>query len=251
MLRDSVQTGFRLLGAQSGSFESVILRLLRAPPWEESLANNITMARLRLGFWGTHGFYWPYSPKYNLLPQFHWVVWVGFALLVISALLDAIDGPVARRLDGRETAFGRFIDPLADKVIVWSAFSILLHLYGIDPWLVIPIIGIVLYDIDTSYRRARDNKKMQPNRFAKAKQWPLNVGVAVLLLGAVLGWNGESGFTVLDVPLQQFAARCGGLLLWAALLLAGASACVYHKREVLWVYYKNALIIQRMTALFF
>ncbi|MBI5457941.1 CDP-alcohol phosphatidyltransferase family protein [Candidatus Kaiserbacteria bacterium] len=232
MPTDLAKTGFQFLGARPGSFESVILRLIKAPPWEESVANNITMARLRLGFWGTLGFYWPYSPKHDFLPLFHWAVWIALASLIIAALLDAADGPVARKFDGRETAFGRFIDPLADKAIAWSAFSVLLHLYGAELWLAIPIAGIVAYDVDTSYQRARDNKKMQPNQFAKAKQWPLNIGVGALLFAAFLDPSVTPWFNVGSLSLLRFIASCGGLFLWIAFVLAAISAGIYHKQQL-------------------
>jgi len=234
-----------ILGSQPGRFELAILRLLKSPPWEETLANNITMARMRIGFYGIHGLYWPYV----LLPQFHWMVWGAFIALVVAASLDGVDGLVARTLKC-ESDFGRFIDPFADKTIVWSAFFVLMYHYQGAWWLLTPVIGILLYDVSVSWARMND-KEMRTNWVAKWKQWPLDIGCGALLVGVLLDWNVVYGVGGNRAAAYDFTRIGGGLLLWIALILAAVSAFIYHKRRILLAYYRGALTIQRMTALFF
>lgn len=66
-------------------------------------------------------------------------VWYGkiLALLVfaVASLTDFYDGRIARR-DGTETSFGRFMDPLADKLLVSSALIAFVVLGMVEAWIV-------------------------------------------------------------------------------------------------------------------
>ena len=245
MLKRTTLATLRLLGGQPGYLESLFLRLLKSPPWEETIANNITMARMRIGFWGIHGFYWPYV----LLPQFHWAMWGTLSALIIAASLDAVDGKVARKLNC-ETAFGRFIDPLSDKVIAWSGFCVLLNHYDMSWCLVAPATGIVLYDILVSWTRIHD-KNMRTNLVAKFKQWPLDIGIGMLLVGVLIDWNVAHGFDVDMTTIYTIATLGGTMCLWAALILATISAYIYTGEKLVRTYYDQVPMIQRITILFF
>ncbi len=79
-----------------------------------------------------------------LVPPAGWLLWTGeyrgaFAVVLIAALSDALDGEIARRFDLR-TRFGEVLDPLADKLLV-AVVVLMLFIQGFLPlWLV----GIVL-----------------------------------------------------------------------------------------------------------
>ena len=62
-----------------------------------------------------------------------------FALLV-AGLTDAIDGPIARKLNQR-TRLGTFLDPLADKLLLTSGFISLSMLHLVPSWLVILVVS--------------------------------------------------------------------------------------------------------------
>ena len=61
-------------------------------------------------------------------------------LFVVAALTDWLDGWLARRW-GVVTAFGAFLDPVADKLIVAAALVMLLSLDRAQPWVAFVIIG--------------------------------------------------------------------------------------------------------------
>ena len=69
-------------------------------------------------------------------------VWMILSLLIFVAAsaTDALDGYIARR-DHLITDFGKFMDPLADKILVCSAFICLTALGRIGAWIVIVIIA--------------------------------------------------------------------------------------------------------------
>lgn len=66
----------------------------------------------------------------------------GFALLslLLAGATDAIDGPIARRLNQR-TKLGTFLDPLADKLLLTSGFISLSMLHLVPSWLVILVVS--------------------------------------------------------------------------------------------------------------
>ena len=61
-------------------------------------------------------------------------------LFFIASLTDFFDGFIARRLKV-ESSFGRFLDPIADKVLVTSALIMLIALDRVDAWIVMLIIS--------------------------------------------------------------------------------------------------------------
>ena len=68
-------------------------------------------------------------------------VWNIAALLIFAAasLTDYFDGKIART-SGQITTFGKFMDPLADKMLTTAAFLVFMDIDLISPWVVIIIL---------------------------------------------------------------------------------------------------------------
>lgn len=66
--------------------------------------------------------------------------WIADVVFIIASLTDMADGKIARKY-GLVTNFGKFMDPLADKMLVSSAFICLVELGRIPAWIVIVIIA--------------------------------------------------------------------------------------------------------------
>ena len=65
---------------------------------------------------------------------------VATVLFVVTALTDWLDGYLARKLN-QTSAFGAFLDPVADKFLVCAALLILVHLGRVNALLALVIIG--------------------------------------------------------------------------------------------------------------
>lgn len=66
--------------------------------------------------------------------------WIALAVYVIACGTDALDGYIARKRN-LITNFGKFMDPLADKLLVCSALICFVKTQQIAAWIVIIIIG--------------------------------------------------------------------------------------------------------------
>ena len=95
-----------------------------------NLPNAITMARIAL------------------IPVFLWFTFfesrvdsfLAALLFTLTGATDFLDGWVARR-KGLVTVIGKFLDPLADKLIVMAALVMLVHLGRIAAWVVIVVMA--------------------------------------------------------------------------------------------------------------
>ena len=93
-------------------------------------ANKLTMLRVLL------------IPVYMIVLYwgFHGSMYVALAIFIIASLTDMLDGKIARKYN-LVTNFGKFMDPLADKLLVCSALICMIELRELPAWMVIIIIS--------------------------------------------------------------------------------------------------------------
>ena len=71
------------------------------------------------------------------------------AIFIIASLTDKLDGYLARK-NNQVTTFGKFLDPLADKILVLAAMMMLVEMAKLPAW--IPIIVLAREFIVSGYR---------------------------------------------------------------------------------------------------
>ncbi|MEM6647562.1 MAG: CDP-diacylglycerol--glycerol-3-phosphate 3-phosphatidyltransferase [Bacteroidota bacterium] len=99
--------------------------------------------------------------------------WVGFtlaaALFIYAAISDYWDGKLARER-GTSSRLGRFLDPLADKVLVLGTFIVLAIQYPqVVPWWAVALVAI--RDVAVTAFRSYVEAKGQSLRTTSAAKW--------------------------------------------------------------------------------
>jgi len=96
-----------------------------------NLPNKLTMLRVIMI---------PFFIVFLLVPVTPYDKWIALAIFILASLTDLLDGKIARKYN-LVTNFGKFMDPLADKLLVCSALICLIELNKIPAWMVIIIIA--------------------------------------------------------------------------------------------------------------
>ncbi len=110
--------------------------------------------------------------------------WLAFALFTAAGLTDFLDGYLARSWD-QVTRFGRFLDPVADKIMVAAVLFMMVARDWITGWLVLAALVILIREILVSGLReflAEINIGVPVSRLAKWKTALQMIAVALLLL---------------------------------------------------------------------
>ncbi|KAA2212284.1 CDP-diacylglycerol--glycerol-3-phosphate 3-phosphatidyltransferase [Teichococcus oryzae] len=145
--------------------------------------------------------------------QLPWGDVAACALFSAAAITDYFDGKIAR--DRKlVSAFGRMLDPIADKLLVGAALMLLAGLGRLSLWGLLPAIVILLREILVSGLReylASLAVGLPVTRLAKWK-----TGVQMTALGVLLA--GDTGAAALGLSILPIGAL-GELLLWLAAAL--------------------------------
>lgn len=139
-----------------------------------------------------------------------------FLIFVLSALTDYFDGYLARK-NNLVTTFGKFIDPIADKLIVNTALLLLAS--SNDITIIIPIIMISRDTIVDAIRLVASQKNvvLAASYLGKAKTMTQMIAICILLLNNVV-------FEAIGIPMDQ-------IMIWLATVISVISGIDYFMKN--------------------
>ena len=152
-----------------------------------------------------------YDPKLSAL---------ACVLFLIAAISDALDGYLARRL-GLVTVVGKFLDPLADKLIVLSTLVILAAAGRAPAWLVVVLLTRELAVTGLRAIASQQGLVIAAGRGGKIKTALQLVGIAFLLV--------HFEYPILYFDYQLDFHEVGIYLLYLSLVMSVLSAFEYFK----------------------
>ncbi len=180
-----------------------------------NIPNILTLLRIVLIPVFILAFYLPYS----------WAPPLATILFILAALTDWLDGYLARRLD-QMSAFGAFLDPVADKLMVVSALVLL----AADPQIRTSVINVRLFTVVVIIIIGREIT------VSALREWMAELGrrarVAVSVIGKLktISQMMAIPFMIYDKPLWGIPVfQIGEDLLYMAAALTLWSMVVYLK----------------------
>lgn len=139
-----------------------------------------------------------------------------FLVFALSALTDYLDGYIARK-QHLITTFGKFIDPIADKLIVNTTLLLLASTHDIH--IIIPVIMISRDIIVDAIRLVASQKNvvLAASYLGKAKTMTQMIAICLLLLNNIV-------FAGLHIPMDQ-------IMIWLATLISFVSGVDYFMKN--------------------
>lgn len=151
-------------------------------------------------------------------------------LFAAASYTDRLDGRIARRTN-QVTNFGKFMDPLADKILVMSALICFVQFGLAEAWMVILILAREFLVTGIRLIAAERGRVIAANRWGKAKTVSqICAIIAVLAFRFVLELV-EAGrvprFAVLGADCASAFGRAGNILILIATVFSVVSGAVY------------------------
>ncbi|MDA7915707.1 CDP-diacylglycerol--glycerol-3-phosphate 3-phosphatidyltransferase [Verrucomicrobia bacterium] len=177
-----------------------------------NLPNKLTMSRIILTVFFVVA----------LFAEFPFHMTVALAIFIGASLTDYFDGKIARERQ-LITDFGKLMDPLADKMLICSAFIAFVELGHISSWMVIIIVARELAITGLRLLAASKNVVLAAEGAGKHKtisQITCVIGILVEL--SYTQW-GELAERVFEIWLSDFTSICK----WAAVFFTVYSGWMY------------------------
>lgn len=185
-----------------------------------NLPNKLTIIRLIMIPVFAVVFYMEIIP-YNYL--------ISAVIFTIAALTDYFDGHIARKYN-LITDFGKFLDPIADKVLVATALIVMLQSIGtqILPWYASISVAIILSRelIVSGFRMiaASKGRVMAAEKSGKIKTFVQDVAIVALLSAADIAPGLYSWFNIVGLVLLGLAT---------VLTIISGAECIIKNKDIL------------------
>jgi len=156
---------------------------------------------------------------------FHYTV--ALVLFVAASLTDLFDGIIARRRN-LITDFGKLMDPLADKVLICSAFIAFIELSWMPAWMVILIVARELAITGLRLLAASKNRVLEAERQGKNKTiTQITAIIALLVTHSYNEWGIVGQLFAFEIAGKAWASWVAKLSVWVAVALTALSGFLY------------------------
>lgn len=154
----------------------------------------------------------------------------AFVLFAVASYTDHLDGKIARKRN-LITNFGKFMDPLADKVMVLSAMVCLVSLDLADVWIVVLMLAREFMVTSIRLVAADRGRVIAANIWGKAKTVSQIIAILAVLLMQYLLELGGMGLLSLPAESGLIMGMVGDVLLAIAAFFTVLSGLVYLRRN--------------------
>jgi CDP-diacylglycerol--glycerol-3-phosphate 3-phosphatidyltransferase len=159
-------------------------------------------------------------------PPFHYET-IALALFSIAGLTDYFDGKIARE-NNLITNFGILMDPLADKILVCSAFIAFVDCKWIPGWMVVIVVARELTITGLRLLAASKTHVLAAERFGKHKTISQIVAiVAILVLHSYQDWGLFGRLFAVDIIGGPWIAWFTNFSIWLSVVLTFTSGVIY------------------------
>ena len=174
-----------------------------------NLANKITFARIML-----------VPVVMAFLLALH--EWLALTFFLLAAVTDGLDGYIARK-KRLVTNMGKFLDPLADKLLISAVLIVLVQLHRLDAWLATIIICREFAVTGLRLVGAGDGLVIAASRLGKLKTVSQIVAISLLIVD--------------NFPFSRWGVPLADAAVWLAVILTVVSGIEY--------FVKNWSILQK------
>ncbi len=156
-----------------------------------TLASKITLIRVA------------FIPAYMVLMylsggQPNWWMWAALAVFVIASLTDYVDGQIARRRN-QVSDFGKFLDPLADKLLTISAMTIFCQWNMMPAWALMLVLTREFAVTGLRLVAVGKGKVIAAGWSGKIKTASTMIGLCAMMAFPTIGWLAIAVNTVIVV----------------------------------------------------
>ncbi|HSH24326.1 MAG TPA: CDP-diacylglycerol--glycerol-3-phosphate 3-phosphatidyltransferase [Massilibacterium sp.] len=146
---------------------------------------------------------------------------IGALIFIIASLTDWIDGYLARKYN-LVTNLGKFLDPLADKLLVTAAFVMLVQIGSVPAWVAIVILSREFAVTGLRTVAAAEGAIIAASPLGKLKTWTQMIALSVLLLHNI-------PFAMWNIPFDQIMLYLATIIT----IISGVDYFVKNKEVVL------------------
>ena len=156
--------------------------------------------------------------------------YIALVVYIVASITDAVDGHIARR-DNLITDFGKFLDPIADKLLVSAALLALCNVSIMYLWATLIILAREFVVSGIRMLAASKGNVIAAGKLGKLKMIFQTIAIITLFVAGIVPTNLWSGFELI----QSIIYILGNIIMVAAVVLTIVSGVeyVYKNRELL------------------